>query len=206
MFNRSVGKEEIFANKKALNKALDIIDYYRFSQELRYSKFKTLPRNLREEYAINIKGKTPLVEIYAFVLMPNHYHFLLKQLQDSGILRFVSNFQNSFAKNHNLINGRHGTLFENSFKARWVETDEEFLHLSRYIHLNPVTSFLIEFKYLASYPWSSLSWYVDVNINRFVFSDFLLGMFKSKEKYFEFVADQVDYQRNLGLIKKMIIE
>lgn len=206
VFNRSVGSEEIFTLRRVLEHALNIIDYYRFPQKLRYSKFKTLPVELKKDYLSSMRKLVPLVEIYSFALMPNHYHFLLKQIQENGIYRFISNFQNSFAKYFNLKNNRHGTLFQNAFKAKRVETDEELMHVSRYIHLNSVTSYLVELHGLSTYPWSSFSWYTDESKNRFAQTKLLLGRFKSKEKYLKFVFDQADYQRKLGLIKRLIFE
>ena len=138
--------------------------------------------------------------------MPNHYHFLVKQLRDNGLARFVSNFQNSFAKVFNIKNDRDGALFQNSFKAKRVETDEQFVHVSRYIHLNPVTAYLIKFNELKDYPLTSFPNYVYENKDLFVNTKFLLGMFKSAENYIKFVADQVGYQRELALVRDLIIE
>lgn len=206
VFNRSIAKEDIFSSRGNLTKALEIIEFYRFSQKLRLSKFKTLPHISKNEYLRAVENTTPLIEIYSFALMPNHYHFLIKQLQDRGILRFISNFQNSFAKVFNLKNERDGALFQNSFKAKRVESEEQFVHTSRYIHLNPVTSYLIEFKDLVNYPWTSFPIYVNGNNNSFIKTEFLLSALGSKEKYIQFVADQVGYQRELALIKDLIIE
>jgi len=206
IFNRSIAKENIFSSMTNLRKAFEIIEFYRLSQTLKLSKFRVLPKQLKDEYQRKIQDKSPLVEIYAFALMPNHYHLLLKQLQENGVSRFISNFQNSFAKVFNLKNQRDGALFQNSFKARRVETDEEFVHLSRYIHLNPITAFLIKFQDLTSYPWTSFSIYKSGEKNSFVNANFLLNMFKSKKVYAQFVADQVDYQRKLALIKAMLLD
>lgn len=206
VFNRSVGNEEILSQKRNLSRVFKLIDYYRFPQKIRHSKFKSLKEEFKKDYLSNMRKQSPLVEIFAFALMPNHYHFLLKQLRDRGIYRFISNFQNSFAKYFNLKNNRHGALFQNAFKAKRIETDEEFTHLSRYIHLNPVTSYLIEFVQLSTYPWTSFSWYVDEKINQFVNTEGLTGLFESRKKYLKFVADQADYQRKLQFIKRLIIE
>lgn len=206
VFNRSIAAEEIFTSKRLLTKALEIVDYYRFSQRIRLSQFQTLTQNLKNNYLESYKEQAPLVEIYSFSFMPNHYHFQLKQLQEQGIARFISNFQNSFAKFFNLKNHRYGGLFQNAFKAKWIETDDQFLHLSRYINLNPTTSYLVEFAKLADYPWSSYGWYLNENENKFLNTKVILEMMGSKEKYIKFVADQVDYQRELHKIKSLIFE
>lgn len=206
VFNRSIAKENIFFSQGNLRKAIEIIEYYRFPQKLRLSKFKALPRELKGEYLNAQKNVIPLVEIYCFSFMPNHYHFLLKQLQDKGILQFISNFQNSFAKVFNLKNERDGALFQNSFKAKRIETEEQLVHVSRYIHLNPVTSYLIDFKNLANYSWTSFPMYLNGNSESFINTEFILKLFGTKEKYRQFVADQINFQRELAIIKDLIME
>lgn len=206
IFNRAIAAQEIFASKRLLDKALEVTDYYRFPQRIRLSQFQLLPQNLKNDYLEEFKNQTPLVEIYSFSFMPNHYHFQLKQLQDEGIKRFISNFQNSFAKFFNLKNNRYGGLFQNAFKAKWIETDEQFLHISRYIHLNPVTSYLVEFDKLSDYLGNSFNWYLDGKENKFINTKFVLDMIGGREKYKKFVADQVDYQRELHKIKSLILE
>lgn len=173
---------------------------------MRYSKFKLLSLEQQKDYLVTLHKKRPLVEIYSYALMPNHYHFLIKQLQDYGIRIFISNFQNSFAKYFNTKSDRHGSLFQNPFKGRWVGTDEEFLHISRYIHLNPVTSFLIEFKDLFSDIKTSFTDYATERVTEMIVTEPILGIVGSKKKYIEFVSDQVDYRRKLHMIKYLIME
>ncbi|MBI4067157.1 transposase [Candidatus Gottesmanbacteria bacterium] len=158
------------------------------------------------DYERHYRNQLPLVEIYSYSYMPNHYHFLLKQKQDKGVQLFIGNLQNSFAKYFNIKNSRDGGLFQNSFKAKRVETDEEFIHISRYIHLNPVTSYLIEFNKLTTYPWTSFPIYAGNSPSNFINTLFITHHFKTKEKYIQFCADQVNYQRNLNKIKHLLVD
>lgn len=208
VFNRSIAGTNIFAqNQKVnLNKAIEIVNYYRFPQKIRLSRFKSLPVQLKKQYLDALGGVTPFVEIYAFAFMSNHFHFLLKQIRDKGVAIFVANFQNSFAKVFNLKNDRRGALFQNAFKAKRIVTEDQFIHVSRYIHLNPVTAYIIEFDKLASFEWTSYSVYATDEQIPFISSSFLLKMFGTKEKYIKFVADQVEYQRKLAYIKDLIME
>jgi len=207
VYNRTIAKVPIFSTKQYLNKMLEIVEFYLYPQELRLSRLRTLPSETKRKYISHYRKRAPLVEIYSFAFMPNHYHFLLKQLGDNGIRRFISNAQNSFAKFFNLKNTRNGALFQNAFKAKRIENDEQFLHVSRYIHLNPVTSYMIEFKDLSTHPYTSFPCYVSDNSKNLIVScQTILELIVSKEKYIEFVADQVDYQRELALIKDLIIE
>jgi len=206
VYNRSIAKEQIFLALRNLRRALEVIEFYQFTQEIRFSKFKNLPKDAKKSYLFDLKKKKPLVEIYAFALMPNHYHFLVRQTQEKGIVQFASNFQNSFAKYFNLKNERNGALFQNSFKAVHIEDDRQFIHVSRYIHLNPVTSYIIEFKDLSSYPGTSFGEYAGKGEGKIINTDFLSKMFSSRNSYVKFVNDQVDYQRKLAEIKNFLLE
>lgn len=206
IFNRSVGREILFPSKREMNRTLELLNYYRFPQEIRYSKFKLLSLVQQKDYLTALHKKRSLVEIYSYALIPNHYHLLIKQLQDYGIRIFISNFQNGFAKYFNTKSDRHGSLFQNPFKGKWISTDEEFLHVSRYIHLNPVTSFLIEFKDLFSDMRTSFTYYATERVAEMIATEPILRIVGSKKKYIEFVSDQVDYQRKLHMIKHLIME
>ncbi len=205
IYNKSIAKTLIF-NKSTLKKALEIINYYRYKQRIKLSKFKVLTDDIKNIYLKEIYSSSPLVDFLAFSFMPNHFHFLIKQLQITGIRQFVSNFQNSFAKFFNLVNKREGSLFLNSFKYRRITTREEFLHVCRYIHLNPITSRLIEFSSLINYPFSSYYWYLNEKQNQFINTNLMTHNFKSNEKFIKFHATQIDHQQKLYDIKKLLID
>src|SRR3989338_5226480 len=204
VFNRSVGNEEIFTSLRNLSRIYDITNYYRYPQILRFSQFQLLSHDNQIEYLKKMKSKSQIVELMAFSYMPNHYHFLLRQLKDHGISFFMANLQNSFAKYYNLKYHRHGTLFQSPFKAKRVAGDEEMLHVSRYIHLNPVTSFLIKLEKLSAYPWTSFIVYMNDNTDTFIIKEKILGLTYSKDKHYRFVADQEDFQKKLSKIKHLI--
>lgn len=206
VFNRSIAKTNLFSSKIHLRKILEIVDYYRYPQTVRLSKFKTLIKDLKETYAARFKKATPLVEIYAYAFMPNHYHFLAKQLSDKGIVTFISNTQNSFAKYFNLKYNRAGSLFQNAFKGTRITSEEEFIHVSRYIHLNPATSYFIKTDDLPKDIRTSFPYYQDAEKDSLINTKLLIGIFKTKDCYKNFVFNQIDYQRKLNGIKNLIFE
>lgn len=206
LYNRSIGKEIIFASKQFLDKILQITNYYRYRQELSFSVFNRKTYTFQQNYLSRVFNQPPLIEIYVYSFMPNHYHFLVKQLQDKGISSFLSNMQNSFAKNLNLINDRNGSLFEHNFKAKRVKSNEEFIHISRYIHLNHATSGIIEFNQLRTYEWTSLPCYLNEETNKFVTTKPILDYFKTPEKYLKFLKNNVDYQRKLKRIRDLLLD
>lgn len=206
VFSRSVGHEEIFSSQKNLHRIYELLDFYRFKQTLRFSQFQQLSHERQKNYLDHARLQPQLVEIFAFAFMPNHYHILLKQLQDRGTTVFIGNIQNSFAKFYNLKNNRHGTLFQNLFKAKRVVTDEEFLHVSRYIHLNPVISYIISFDQLNTYPWTSFAAYMQDDPDSVISKNKILKLISTKGKYYQFLADQENYQKKLSEIKHLKLD
>lgn len=207
VFNRAVARIPIFVTSNNFLRFIDLINYYRFKNTpVSFSRFRSIEKRQREEIFNNlIKENNQQVEIMAFCLMDNHFHFLLKQKSDLGIVKFISNLQNSYAKYFNIKTDRTGPLFQPMFKAVRVTTEEQLLHVSRYIHLNPSTSYLIEIKNLENYAWSSLLNYLKTGEFPFVNTDIILGII-TKKIYKEFVFDQAEYQRELAKIKHLTLE
>ena len=139
--------------------------------------------------------------------MPNHFHFLLKPFEKNAISDFMRNLQNSYSKYYNTKYGRTGSLFQFMFKAVRIETNEQLIHVSRYIHLNPVTAYLFEIDQLTNHLWSSFKDYIfDEGDFPFVKPDLVLNQFKSKEDYRKFVFDQSNYQRELEKLRHLTLE
>lgn len=148
-----------------------------------------------------------LVELICFCLMPNHLHLLLSQKKDNGISKFMANLQNSYTRYFNTKHERIGPLMQGQFKAVLIEDDEQLLHVSRYIHLNPYSSFIVkDLTDLEKYPWSSLPEYLGIVSTSICNKQVILSYFKSVEDYKKFVFDQADYQRKLEKIKHLILE
>lgn len=81
------------------------------------------------------------VSVLCYCLMPNHFHFLLKQIIDRSIVQFMNTVQLGYAKYFNTKYERVGPLFQGRFKAKMIESDEYLLYLSAYIHKNPISKF-----------------------------------------------------------------
>lgn len=205
-FNRGVAGSPTFLDKKDFEQAIASFSYYRYREPpLKFSRFKELSLNEKNSLLEQIKNKDKLIEILGYVLMPNHFHFLLKQNTEKGISEFLSKFTNSYSKYFNTKYKRAGPLFQGVFKSVYVETAEQLIHLSRYIHLNPLTSFIVTEKNFLSYQWSSLGDFLKGD-SALINPESVLSEFSSSEKYLEFVMNQKDYQRKLKEIEHLTIE
>lgn len=207
VYNRGVEKRPLFLNRKDYSRFKELINYYRFTDcPLKYSYFKLMSQEDKAYLFHELETKSQrFLEIFAFCLMPNHFHFLMQQKKDNGISKFMAKIANGYSHYFNTKNKRLGHLFQGNFSAVRIETDEQLVHVSRYIHLNPVTSYLIAFKDLENYDYSSFPEYISEK-KSFVNTQVVLSYFKDSREYKEFVKDQVDYARQLDNIKHLLLE
>ncbi len=101
------------------------------------------------------------VQVYAYALMTNHYHFVLCTPR-ANLCAFMQQFNTSYTMYFNRRHSRTGHLFAGRYKAKLVEGGEYLLQLSRYLHLNPVKIKRLrtlpvdeQSEYLRKYRWSS---------------------------------------------------
>lgn len=208
IYNRGVAYQPIFKNKRDYERFVLTLSFYCFwDVPLRLSKVLHLSREIRENVLVNLsKHDNKSVEVIAYCLMPNHFHLLVKQVKEGGISKYLRKSINSYAKYYNTKYKRVGSLFQDMFKAIRIESDEQFIHVSRYIHLNPLVSFLVRRKEFLEYPWSSLRSYVKKSEADFVSTKSLLAHFKNRTEYIQFVLDQEEHGKKLEEIKHLVFE
>lgn len=183
------------------------MNYYQYKDPpVRLSYFLKMELEEKKNILQEMSGKNQkIISILCYSLMPNHYHLLLKQEEDSGIENLVCRAVNGYVKYLNTRNKRVGPLFQGAFKAVRIETDEQMIHLSRYIHLNPVTSYLVKPQEILNYKWTSLAQYL-TETESFVDKSFLLNYFGSKNKYFQFIGDFEDYKKSFSNIEYLTLD
>lgn len=209
VMNRGVNHQIIFSDRRDYKRYQSLLFFYQFlNLPTRYSKFNTLPLGQREKLLSELKtdGKK-LISLISYCLMPNHFHIIVKQEAERGVSRYLSNLQNSYTKYFNLKNERIGHLFQGQFKAVRIQNENQLLHTSRYVHLNPYASYLVKnWGDLINYPWSSLNEYIGNDSDRICITKTVLSSFPTKKKYLEFMSDQKDYQRTLAQIKHLALD
>ncbi|MFH0936903.1 MAG: transposase [Candidatus Daviesbacteria bacterium] len=198
VYNRGVEKRQIFLTQR---------DYQRFLQTLYYYQFsgpKPKLSNLDRFKSQNFHENPRIIETICYCLMPNHFHLLLRQTKDEGTKEFMGKILNSYTKYFNTKQNRVGPLFQGTFKAVPIETDEQLIHVSRYIHLNPLISDLT--KDLDSYPYSSYPEFIGLENNKICNVKSVLDLFKDSQDYKEFVSGHEDYAKELEIMKHLLIE
>lgn len=160
VYNRGCNRENIFRSK----------ENYRF--------LLRRVREYRDEFHVTI---------VAYCLMPNHYHFLLRQDSEVPINMFVQAVFNSYSKAFNKMYNRSGTLFESPFKSIHVGDNNYLIHLCRYIHRNPLQAKLVND--LEEWEFSDYPEWSNKRAGHFIDKQFVESYFKTAQEYIAFVND-----------------
>lgn len=200
IYNRSQFSMSIFLKEGDANAFFKTMIYYtlinpprRLSYEKRYKKNTNEPTDFTDR----------LVSILAYCIMPNHFHLLLRQEVENGISTYMQRLTLSFVHYYNLKYKQSGHLFETAFKSVLIESENQLLHVSRYIHLNPTSAKMVDDP--IKHKYSSLQYYVHGGEKLPLYFDDILRS-KSRAHYRNFVYDNLEYQQTLQFIKNQLID
>ena len=131
LYNRGVEKRRIFLDDSDKNRFIRLLYLANGNKSLVYRLVQGLPLD-----EIDLGAKK--IAIGAYVLMPNHFHILVKEIREGGITSFMEKLQTGYSMYFNKKNDRVGSLFQGTFKAEHIHRDEHLKYLFAYIHLNPI--------------------------------------------------------------------
>jgi len=204
VFSKSIAGFKVFRNDREYERMKKSLKFYKTENpRLRFSAFLEL-KNKNDFQKKRFSDNDNLVKIVAYCFMPTHFHLVLKQIKDDGISIFMRRILNSYAKYFNIKTERKGPLWESRFKNIAIYTDEILLHVTRYIHLNPVTGYLVARSddwLFSSYKEFSEQVGEDEKI-----CDFSELIDIKPKGYRKFVDSNIDYQRKLAYIKKYFLQ
>lgn len=129
IFNRGVDKRYIFADENDINRFFKSMKEFNVLDPIE----SIYANSFRKNKADTLEEKK-LVNFICYCLNPNHYHFILEQLVDNGISRFMQRI-GGYSSYFNLKHGRSGSLFQGKFKAVYIP-DDRLLSASVYVNLN----------------------------------------------------------------------
>lgn len=206
IFTRSIAKYVVFNDRLEFQRMFELMSLHRFIDfDYKYSQFSELNEQTQQRIMLDLKDKNNvLVQIVAYCLMPTHIHLLLKQISNNGITKYMGRILNSYSKYFNTKHQRTGPLWASNFKNVLVSDDEQLLHLTRYIHLNPASAGLIDKP--SEWQYSSLKEYLSTPDDNNILCSYKDIIDLSPKEYIKFVQDRKNYQRELSLIKHLLID
>jgi putative transposase len=125
----------------------------------------------------------------AYCLLPNHYHFLIRQDGDVRAGLLAQRVFNAYTKAYNRRYDHSGTLFEGAYKVKPVLDEPHLLHLCRYIHANPVIHGLVD--HLTDWPYSNYPDWIGERMGTLIDRGFVADHFPIAGVYRAFVADYI---------------
>ncbi len=214
--NRGVDKRIIFADRQDYSRFTIALECYNSTEKVHlwallglsspgYSQPDVLADNLRQWRE---KEHTPIVEVLAFCLMPNHYHLLLREITEGGISEYMKKLGSGYTRYFNSRYKRSGALFGSKYKSVSVTSNEKLANVFVYIHTNPmdlsgggsrdngVENIEKVRNYIYEYPWSSLGDYTgNPRFPYVVSTKFLTEALGPKSVQQELVDDYLKGQR-----------
>ncbi len=154
-------------------------------------------------FRLQIKNMSSEVDALSYVLLPDHFHLLLRQSQKDSIPRFMKQLNNAYTEYYNKKYNRVGRIMHGRYKAAFIEKDDQILELSRIFHLHPEITQNVP---ADSYSWSSFREYLDSSLDSFCNKRLLLSYFSSPNRYHTFVGDIKAFHESLVRLKPQIIE
>lgn len=212
IYNRGVEKRNIFQDSQDFSVFCSYLKNYLLPKnetELKSIIISTDNPSKEKQKAIKLlqlKNFSGKIELHAFALLPNHFHLLIWQETENDIDSFMNAVGTRYASYFNRRNKRVGPLYQGVYKAVLVKTDEQLLHLSRYIHLNPLRYLNLPFaKWREIEIPFSLPNYLGFQQAAWVNTDYILNYFRKnnpQEDYQKFLSSPADE----SLVSKIIIE
>lgn len=173
IYNRGVDKRAIFIDEQDCSVFLYYLKLYLSSPGYLLREQYITPQLMYKITKMNLSNEVLLL---SFAIMPNHFHLQLKQHTKDGIEKLMRRVSTAYVQYFNRKHKRVGTLFESTYKAVSLETTEQYLYLSSYIHRNPMklTNSTIDFTQFSSYPY-----YLGMKNASWVNIDEILAFFRS---------------------------
>lgn len=204
IYSRSIAKFVIFNNDQEYLRMFELINLLRYVNfDYQFSQFKRFVNKKQDAIVNSLKAEDQsLVDIVAYCLMPTHIHLVLRQNRDDGVVKYLAKLLNSYSKYFNTKHRRNGPLWSGRFKSVRVENDEQMLHLTRYVHLNPVSAGFIDRP--KDWSFSSYQEYAGNNKSNICKYNSVLDI--DPVRYEKFVNDHADYQRQISYIKHLLFD
>jgi putative transposase len=197
VYNRGVEKRAIFQDIQDYNVFLNYLKEYlspKNETDLRKTLADPLDLNQRDKVwkSIRVRNYHKDLELLAYCLMPNHFHFFIKQNTMLTIDKFIHALCTRYVMYFNAKYKRVGPLFQGRYKSVLVTDEGQYLHLSRYIHKQAL---VLQGPALQISQPSSYSEYIGERSTSWVHPESVLGSFSKNERAFSYQNFILDAMR-----------
>ena len=134
IFNRGVDKRDIYLDQEDLTRLFQSMCEFNTLDPIGSIYAASFHKDNQLRNLVSKQGK--LISFICYCLCPNHYHLLLQQLADRGVAKFMHRLGLGYTNYFNKKYRRSGSLFQGTFKAVHIDSDEYLLHASAYVNLN----------------------------------------------------------------------
>lgn len=131
LYSRGVDKRLIFLDEADKQRFIKLLYVCNANKPVEY-------RNIKNKKFSEIDIENKIVAVGAYCLMPNHFHLLVREVEEGGIVKFMSKLLTAYSSYFNKKYERTGALFGSEFKASHANKDVYLKYLFSYIHLNPI--------------------------------------------------------------------
>ncbi|OHA59098.1 MAG: hypothetical protein A2370_02820 [Candidatus Vogelbacteria bacterium RIFOXYB1_FULL_42_16] len=211
IYSRGVDKRTVFNDDNDRNRFIKLLFLCNHGQPISFRDIVE-DKNLKDVF--DFPADQSLVDIGAYCLMNNHFHLLIREKKESGTSTFMLKLLTAYSSYYNKKYERKGKLFDGTFQAKHLDTDEYLKYIYSYIHLNPVKIIYPNWKenggildvnkakkFIENYRYSSYDDYVFMErqegkiLNKTAFPDY----FETKNEFKEMLNFWLNYQEEISL-------
>lgn len=218
VYSRGVEQRKIFSDEADLSRFQSLLYLCNSTKPIVYRDLpigltlgKAGEQTYASPYEIDVGEK--VVAIAAYVFMPNHFHLILKEIREGGITEFMRKTLTAYSMFFNKKHDRVGHLFQGTFQAKHLNSDEYLKYQFAYTHLNPIKLLEPKWKeagiknkkitkiYLENYRYSSYQDYIGIKrkeaviLTRNKFPEY----FDTQHDFEDFVKDWLTYKEEVDI-------
>jgi putative transposase len=209
IFNRGVEKRDIFSDDRDYQRfflSLVLMNDEKEGLMIRWRNYQASQPNATVEKFLrsNLSEKKPLVKIISYCLNPNHYHFILKQIRNRGIEKFMQRIATGYTMYFNKKYKRSGVLFQGKFKSSHIKSNSQLLRMSVYVNCN---SEIHGISPARNYKWCSFPEYIGRRQKRLCCTKVIMSHFKDVRDYENYALENtLDFKEQKEDEKTMLLE
>jgi len=131
LYSRGVDKKVVFLDESDRKRFIKLLYFCNGTRRIVYREIKDLP-------LLSVEKGECIVAVGAYCIMGNHFHLLVKEIQEGGISVFMKKLLTAYSSYFNKKYEREGPLFQSTFRSQHLNSDEYLKYVFSYIHLNPM--------------------------------------------------------------------